>query len=372
MSVALIRNVLLRILVDPNYVAKGSALTWVQLDTDLKIIADAIIELSSVPANTSGFEDWSAGTTYSTSPPSFVAYNGNIWKYINAIATSGNTPGADPFYWQLQSQGQFAHQQNTDQYLDYGGSFQSSAEDIYNFINSPRLQLTTWNASVQYHTGDAVLFGSMLYLANTDPVLGDNPGGNNDWTLQIVTPLAYSGPGSYSGIFQSITANYIGVVFDDLYSIVGDLSTTYELLDGSNGPWTGDKDAGEHSILHLDTITDNHGTVAYDITNGSLRFNDSTIIELQTRVIKNIFGYGVYDFQNGLIYTGMFSDNELAVDIPNRTLYGGASGNWKIYWKGDGTNIGDVRQLWGADPDGVEGIITQTFNGTTWDFRSAG
>jgi hypothetical protein len=136
MSIALIKNVLLRVLSDPNYAAKGSALTWVQLDTDLKIIADAIIELSSVPSNTSGFEDWNSGETYSTSPPSFVAYSGNIWKYINAVSSSGITPGTDPLCWELQSQGQFSHLQNTDQYLDFGGINEVSASEIRTFIDA--------------------------------------------------------------------------------------------------------------------------------------------------------------------------------------------------------------------------------------------
>jgi hypothetical protein len=135
MSIALLPQVLLRILSDPIYSAKGSALTWVQLDTDLKIIADACRELAAIGA-ASGFEPYDNSETYSDTDPDYVSYNNNIYEYINPIPQSGITPGTDPLTWQLSSQGQFAHLQNTDQYLDFGGANQVSAAAIKAFIEA--------------------------------------------------------------------------------------------------------------------------------------------------------------------------------------------------------------------------------------------
>jgi hypothetical protein len=135
MSIALLPQVLLRILNDPIYTAKGSALTWTQLDTDLKIIADACRELAAIGAS-AGFEPYDNSATYSDVNPDYVSYNNNVYEYINAIPQSGITPGTDPLTWQLVSQGQFAHLQDTDQYLDKGGPNQVSAAAIYAFINA--------------------------------------------------------------------------------------------------------------------------------------------------------------------------------------------------------------------------------------------
>ncbi len=127
-----INTLLLRILADPNYSAKGSPLTWTELDTNLKVIADNIKALM-IPS-IDGFEAYDNGATYSSGQ--FVSYNNNIYEYINALPQSGITPGTDPSTWEIVSIGEFAHQQNTDQYLDFGGAKQVSAEDIYNFINA--------------------------------------------------------------------------------------------------------------------------------------------------------------------------------------------------------------------------------------------
>jgi len=135
MSVSLLYNVLLRVLSDPNLTAKGSSLTWTEEDTNFKILVDAIKELAAV-GDTSGFEPYNNYTTYSDDDPDYVSYNGNIYEYINPVPQSGITPGTDPLTWQIASQGQFAHIQNTDQYLDFGGANQVSAAAIKAFIEA--------------------------------------------------------------------------------------------------------------------------------------------------------------------------------------------------------------------------------------------
>lgn len=151
-----VKNVLLRILSDPNYAAKGSSLTWTELDTDLKILADNILALQT--PSTGGFEPFDNGITYSNVGPDYVSYNGNIYQYINAIPHSGITPGADPLTWQAVSVGQFSHQQNTDQYLDKGGPKEVTVTEIYNKV----------------HESDAFVSGFTYYKGDPlAPVTGD-------------------------------------------------------------------------------------------------------------------------------------------------------------------------------------------------------
>lgn len=239
MSIALIKNVLLRTLSDPNYVAKGSVLNWVELDTDLKIIADAIIELSSVPVDTSGFETWNSGDTYTTSPPSFVAYNGNIWKYINTVSSSGITPGTDPLYWELQSQGQFSHMQNTDQYLDFGGASQVSALEIRTFIDTPIPLggLVEWSAIATYNPGDPAVWRAGKIWIPTGTSTNEDPGSGSNWGLLVINTSTY-GPGWASSPLAPTQA------------AVYELGETLDRLDGSY-PWTGNHNAAGFSIVNV-------------------------------------------------------------------------------------------------------------------------
>jgi hypothetical protein len=134
MSLATIDNILLRILVDSNLSAKGNPLTWDEEDLNFKIIRDALAELAS--AGTSGFDSYNAGTTYSNTNPDYVVYNSNIYEFINPVPASGVTPGTDPLTWQIVSQGEFSHIKNRDTFLDEGGSFEVTAEDIRNLLDS--------------------------------------------------------------------------------------------------------------------------------------------------------------------------------------------------------------------------------------------
>lgn len=124
----IIDSILLRILVDPNLAAKGSELTWIELDTNLKIIRDRLALLST--ATVDGFAPYNNGTIYSNTAPDYVVYNGNIYEYINVTPTAGQQPDTSPLYWSLSSTGQFTHQKDRDTYLAFGTSDQVSAEDI--------------------------------------------------------------------------------------------------------------------------------------------------------------------------------------------------------------------------------------------------
>lgn len=66
-----------------------------------------------------------------------VRYGGNVYVYINVVKTIGNEP-TDPSYWALMVEG-------------------------INFIGA-------WNAGTQYYIGDAVAYGSTVYVSLADNI----------------------------------------------------------------------------------------------------------------------------------------------------------------------------------------------------------
>lgn len=103
---------LLRITANPPYATKGATLSYSELDANLILIADCITALNQVPPGSNlGIPAYSSGTEYSQGD--FVTFGNNIWEYINAVPSTGNTP-AEGAFWSLRSAGIFAHLQNTD------------------------------------------------------------------------------------------------------------------------------------------------------------------------------------------------------------------------------------------------------------------
>lgn len=134
MSLALLNTMLLRVLSDPDLTAKGSVLTWEEVDQRIVILCNAIKELAEVEI--SGLDPFDAGEEYSNTDPDYVTYGGNTWEYVNAVPSTGVTPGTDPATWALASQGIFSHSQNTDQYLDFGGINESTALEIRTLLDA--------------------------------------------------------------------------------------------------------------------------------------------------------------------------------------------------------------------------------------------
>lgn len=93
-----------------------------------------------------------------------VRYGGNVYVYINVVKTIGNEP-TDPAYWAMMVEG-------------------------INFVGA-------WNSATQYYIGDAVAYGSTVYVS-----LADNINKQPDlfpliWS-QFVEGIQYEG--AYSGL----------------------------------------------------------------------------------------------------------------------------------------------------------------------------
>ncbi len=133
-------DILLRTLSHPTLIAKGSALTWPEEDTNFVELYEAVFGVTDF--TNSGVAAYDGGTTYSEDD--IVAYNGFLYTYINPVDSSGNAP-PNPTYWELTGGASLAHVQNKDQYLDFGGAYQVSAQEIREFIDSPLDISTKWD-----------------------------------------------------------------------------------------------------------------------------------------------------------------------------------------------------------------------------------
>jgi hypothetical protein len=130
-----LKNILLRTYPGSVLPVKGSSLTWTQEDMNFVRIFLAIIEVAL--ANASNFQVFNPATEYSqTTPATYKAYDGKVYKYIGASPSTGITPGTNNLYWQEVPQGEFAHQQNTDSSIAFGTVNYTTALEIRNTVNS--------------------------------------------------------------------------------------------------------------------------------------------------------------------------------------------------------------------------------------------
>jgi hypothetical protein len=176
MSLALLNDILLRVLSDPNYTAKGSEITWEEEDTNFKILADAIKELSEVEIE--GVEAYNPAEENELGD--IRTYGGNTWEYINAIPSTGVTPGTDPSTWKIASQGLYSHLRNSDTKLAEDTVNEVTAAEIRSFIDG----FGTASYTVSTTNGIATVIHSIptesnkLYLVSL-AVLGIRTGGSS-------------------------------------------------------------------------------------------------------------------------------------------------------------------------------------------------
>jgi hypothetical protein len=93
-----------------------------------------------------------------------VRYGGNVYVYINTVKTIGNEP-TDPLYWAMMVEG-------------------------INFVGA-------WNSATQYYIGDAVAYGSTVYVALQDNINKQPDNFPADWS-QFVEGIQYEG--AYSSV----------------------------------------------------------------------------------------------------------------------------------------------------------------------------
>lgn len=174
---------------------------------------------------------------------------------------------------------------------------------------------TNWSSGIQYTNGNSVIFGNNIYTANTTPTIAVNPGGNSQWTLQVIDPIAYSGVGSWTGIFRAPTMNYVGVVFDAIYDSLANLAPvdTSLFLKKTGGIMTGSIDMGNYTIGNTIGILDDFGTTCIS-TNQRIAVDNNVkgSLNWQTRL-----GYATDGVTVNFDWKDLFLNGNWTKDVEN-------------------------------------------------------
>lgn len=105
----------------------------VSLDTKNKKVSLLTLKafINATTQSSDLFEDWDSGTTYSTSAEDqYVFYNNIIYLFIKLTDSTNERPDLNPLVWDQKTSADFAHIQNTDQYLDLGGPYEISSAKV--------------------------------------------------------------------------------------------------------------------------------------------------------------------------------------------------------------------------------------------------
>lgn len=275
-------DILLRTLSHPILVAKGSALTWVEEDTNFVEIFESLEGVTDF--TNSGVAAYDGGTTYTEDD--IVTYNGFLYTYINPVDSSGNIP-TNQTYWELTGGASLAHVKNKDQYLDFGGAYEVSAQEIREFIDTPLDISTKWD-----------LAGNNLSARG---VFGSLSGSAYGWDYKInnVTKGGY-----YNSGHSFVTGKFLQGYNDE------------SLFSGNNFVTVADTDDGSTSAFKV--YASSFGTPLMNmLTDGKLRLSAS---------IYDSGGNIFFDVPNRLLYSspgfgsvGAISANDFAL-YPNNSF----------------------------------------------------
>lgn len=156
-----LQDIILRSTTYSPLTTKGSELTYTELDENFIELYAYLTALN----NGSSLTPWSISTTYTGT--AYVSYAGNIYKLITSPSL-GQVPTSNPTVWQLTSVGELAHEKNKDTYLDKGGSYEVTAQDLHGLVNDQVILTTVAGFEADALNGD--LIPNRLYqLTNTYP-----------------------------------------------------------------------------------------------------------------------------------------------------------------------------------------------------------
>lgn len=121
------------------------AITGVVHRTVLQTIVQSLLDITSnLPGSTVfAFPPWDAGATYAGGEEVVVRHNDKLWLFVSASDNIGTEPGTNALVWQQISALQLSHFRNKDQFLDEGGPYQVTAEEVWNAVHAA-ITASTW------------------------------------------------------------------------------------------------------------------------------------------------------------------------------------------------------------------------------------
>lgn len=143
-------NIILRETDNAPLTNKGDFITGAEIDSNFIAVYNDFVAL----AVTLGVTAYDSGTTYDDTDKAYVTYNSKLWQWVNVSSGMGITPGSNDNYWVEVFPTILAHEKNKDTYLDKGGSNETTAQEIRDFIDAGLTSTT--NLGITAH-GDSQL-----------------------------------------------------------------------------------------------------------------------------------------------------------------------------------------------------------------------
>jgi hypothetical protein len=116
------------------------------------LLSDLRAYLGAATAESDIFEDWDSATEYDPlDGVQYVFYGGAVYEFISESNSTNERPDLNPFVWEQKTALDFSHQQNTDQYLDFGGANEVAASNVVNKVSAQTI------AGVKTFTSDPII-----------------------------------------------------------------------------------------------------------------------------------------------------------------------------------------------------------------------
>jgi hypothetical protein len=176
---------------DPRVTNVGAELTYQDGDDNLIYILDKLDSLADI----SGLTPYNPSTTYTGGVTYIVGYNGVAYLFISSTDQTGVTPLGNPLVWQPVSNAVLLHQQNTDTYLNFGGTNQVSAAELKALLNQ-FISITSTQFFILRDSASALEPNRIYYLTDLKLIVQTFASTNNSDVahLLIVVPNYSAAP----------------------------------------------------------------------------------------------------------------------------------------------------------------------------------
>ena len=215
-----IQDIILRSTTNPPLTNKGSELTYTELDTNFIEIYDYLTSMNAGGTLT----PWSISTTYTGT--TYVSYSGNIYKLLVA-SSLGEVPTSYPAVWQLTSIGELAHEVNKDTYLNKGGAYEVTAQELYGLVNEQTIVVTA--TDLENYANAGTLIPNRIYqIGLSSPV----------YYFRSISNLKYSNVGWIRVKVPDVTqiVKWSNIATYAVNFNVAYYSNVYKNLTGTNNP----------------------------------------------------------------------------------------------------------------------------------------
>ena len=106
-------------------------------EANLTIAFSLLNILLVIPGSTVNlFPPWDAAELYEGGIETVVRHNNKLWLFVGTVGDIGTVPGINSAIWREISAVELAHFVNQDQYLDFGGPYQVSAQEIREWLDT--------------------------------------------------------------------------------------------------------------------------------------------------------------------------------------------------------------------------------------------